>query len=184
MNKYELFLILPGTITENDAESLIQKLKITLQETGAVISDVEALGKMKISYPIRHIRYGYFYNIIFEVEKEQLNAIKDKLRVDENFLRAMIKKFNAEARQERKNLRKKEEEARSSGFGLAAAAPSAQLDGNKTGDNNFPKDSQRPEDAAPSVPAAAPKEKLNEEELAKLDQNLDKILEKEFIEKL
>lgn len=95
MKKYELLLVLPGTLDEKEAEVRSVEVLALLKE-----SDVEAaihnLGKMRLAYPIKQIRYGYFYTIIFSVSPDMLKTIQTKLGLMRDLLRAMITEFNAQ----------------------------------------------------------------------------------------
>jgi ribosomal protein S6 len=63
---------------------------------------VNALGKNRLAYPIKQIRYGYFYTITFSAEPAQVNGLQDKLRLDREVLRFMISHFSIELTAEQK----------------------------------------------------------------------------------
>ena len=98
MKKYELFSVFPGTKTEEEALGLSERAKIVLSESGALNIEPQSLGKMKIAYPIKHIRYGYFYNFVFDAEPFVAQKAQGKLRLEADFLRAIIQDYNAETR--------------------------------------------------------------------------------------
>ncbi len=93
MQKYELLLVLPGTFDEKEAENEANKALGIVNETSekAAISN---LGKNRLAYPIKQIRYGYFYTVLFETEAEKINELKNKLNLDKNILRSFITKYN------------------------------------------------------------------------------------------
>lgn len=92
MQKYELFAIFPGTRAENEATTMTEMVKTIISEIGATKIETQPLGKMKIAYPINHIRYGYFYNFFFESESEVASKIQNRLRHENDLLRAIVKK--------------------------------------------------------------------------------------------
>ena len=47
-----------------------------------------------MAYPIKQIRYGYFYTIIFSVEAEDLKALQIKFGLMPDLLRAMVTDYN------------------------------------------------------------------------------------------
>lgn len=93
MKKYELLLVLPGTLDEKEAGKLVQEIK---ESVGANSQDVELndLGKVRLAYPIKQIRYGYYYTLVFNAEPEAVKVISDKLKLRADVLRSMISHFN------------------------------------------------------------------------------------------
>jgi ribosomal protein S6 len=93
MKKYELLLVLPGTLDEKEAEKKSQEIK---DFVGIHSQDVELnnLGKVRLSYPIKQIRYGYYYTLIFNAESAMVKIISDKLKLRADVLRGMISHFN------------------------------------------------------------------------------------------
>ncbi|KKP59546.1 MAG: 30S ribosomal protein S6 [Candidatus Magasanikbacteria bacterium GW2011_GWC2_34_16] len=95
MKKYELLLVLPGTLDEKEAEVRSAEVLALLKESDAEAT-IHNLGKMRLAYPIKQIRYGYFYTIIFSVSPEMLKSIQSKLGLMRDLLRAMITEFNSQ----------------------------------------------------------------------------------------
>jgi small subunit ribosomal protein S6 len=95
MNKYELLLILPGTLDEKEAEKKSQEIVEVVKQYGqdAVLT---VLGKNRLAYPVKQIRYGYFYTVTFSAENTQVKPLQDKLNLMREVLRAMITHFNTE----------------------------------------------------------------------------------------
>lgn len=93
MKKYELLLVLPGTLDEKEAETRSNEVLSLLKESSKD-AEVAPMGKMRLAYPIKQIRYGYFYTIIFSVETKDLKAIQEKLGLMRDLLRAMITDYN------------------------------------------------------------------------------------------
>jgi len=93
MKKYELLVVLPGTLDEKEAEAKVGEVSSTVKEFGEV-AETRSLGKSRLAYPIKQVRYGYFYLIIFSAESEKLGAIQDKLNLMRDLLRGIINKFS------------------------------------------------------------------------------------------
>jgi small subunit ribosomal protein S6 len=101
MNKYELILILPGTLDENQTQTTsaaILELVNQYGEGGELVN----LGKNRLAYPIKQIRYGYFYTITFSADPMGLKTLQDKLRLHRDVLRFMISHFSVALSQEQK----------------------------------------------------------------------------------
>lgn len=93
MQKYELLLTLPGTLDEKEVE---EKSNTILEIVKTIGSNVEIhnLGKIRLAYPIKQIRYGYFFTIVFQSEKSGARILEEKLRHNREILRFMITYFN------------------------------------------------------------------------------------------
>ena len=93
MKKYELLLVLPGTLDEKEAGKQVQEIK---EAVSAASQDVELnnLGKVRLAYPIKQIRYGYYYTLVFNAEPVAVKMIAEKLRLRADVLRSMISHFN------------------------------------------------------------------------------------------
>lgn len=94
MKKYELLLVLPGTLDEKEAEVRSGEILAIIKEF-ATDAELHSMGKMRLAYPIKQIRYGYYYTIVFGVEPIDLKAIQTKLSLTRDLLRAMITEYNA-----------------------------------------------------------------------------------------
>ncbi len=93
MKKYELLLVLPGTLDEKEAEVKSSEVLAIVKEKDEA-AELVNLGKTRLAYPIKQIRYGYFYTIVFSAETDNLKVLQDKLRLTANLLRAMITEYN------------------------------------------------------------------------------------------
>src|SRR3989344_5549048 len=93
LKKYELLLVLPGTLDEKEVAKQVQEIKESL---AAHSQDIELnnLGKVRLAYPIKQIRYGYYYTVIFNAEPEAVKVISNKLKLRADVLRSMITLFN------------------------------------------------------------------------------------------
>lgn len=89
MKTYELLLTLPGTLDENEVQQELDNVVNVVKE---FVKDVKInrLGKVRLAYPIKLIRYGYFYTIIFDSETVNIPKINKKLALNKLPLRAMI----------------------------------------------------------------------------------------------
>ena len=93
MKKYELLLVLPGTLDEKEAETRSNEVLAIVKEKDAN-AELSNLGKTRLAYPVKQIRYGYFYTVVFSVESEDLKALQIKFGLMPDLLRAMITEYN------------------------------------------------------------------------------------------
>lgn len=91
--KYELLLILPGTLDDKEVEARANEMVALVKDHG---SDVElhTMGKNRLAYPVKQIRYGYFYTVTFSAEAEKAKILEEKLRLNREVLRFMVSHFN------------------------------------------------------------------------------------------
>lgn len=93
MRKYELLLVLPGTLDEKEAEVKTKEVMDIINESCQEV-DLSVLGKNRLAYPIKQVRYGYFYTVIFSAEPDIIKMIEEKLKLCRGLLRAIVTHFN------------------------------------------------------------------------------------------
>ncbi len=93
MKKYELLLVLPGTLDETEAQTRSNEILSFVKENSEQ-AEISTMGKMRLAYPIKQIRYGYFYTIVFNAEVTGLKTLQNKLGLMRDLLRAMFTDFN------------------------------------------------------------------------------------------
>lgn len=96
MKKYELLFVLPGTLSENEVAPAAEKIKAVVEKSGSKNVKMQDLGKSRIAYPIKHIRYGYFQLCQFEAEPKDVSEINNTLRLMSDLLRFVINVKNKE----------------------------------------------------------------------------------------
>lgn len=94
MNYYELLFILPGTLGENETQPLVDKIKSIIEKNEGKNLTLGELDKRRLSYPMKHIRYGYFGLAYFEAETEMVKKMEADFVLDRDFLRTFVKKIN------------------------------------------------------------------------------------------
>ncbi|MBT3948722.1 30S ribosomal protein S6, partial [Candidatus Parcubacteria bacterium] len=87
MKHYEMFCVLPGTLSEDEVTPVVDNVAQTLGSYDAQNVTREDMGKSRLAYPIKHIRYGYFHLFRFELEAENLVKLEKSVRLLDNLLR-------------------------------------------------------------------------------------------------
>jgi small subunit ribosomal protein S6 len=90
MKHYELLCVLRGTLSEDEVLTVIEKVKETITKLGGEILETKDMGKSRIAYPIKHIRYGYFHLIHFDAEPSVAPQVQNKLRLFSELLRSLV----------------------------------------------------------------------------------------------
>lgn len=94
LQHYEVLAVLPGTVTEEEAAPVAQTVQQTIEQTGGQGLTLASLGKSRLAYPIRHIRYGYFFIGRFTAESGSMPVMREKLRLLPGTLRVLVLKVD------------------------------------------------------------------------------------------
>ena len=92
--QYELLCTFPGTFGEDELPGKVALVEQAVADAGATNVSIEDMGKSRLAYPMKHIRYGYFYLVTFSVEPESVVNIQQKLRLIPDLLRGIIHLYN------------------------------------------------------------------------------------------
>lgn len=99
MKHYELLIVLPGTMAEEEVAPVAEKVQKLLEDNGATNIVADDMGKSRMAYPMKHIRYGYFRAFRFDAEPAAIPEVQAKLRLFKELLRAMINTFDPAKRE-------------------------------------------------------------------------------------
>jgi len=99
MQKYDLFLILSGNLSEAEIPTQIEEIKNTLVVSGAEDVVAANLGRQKLAHQISALKVGNFVNFVFSLEQEKVKELKNKFNLDLMIARFMLtlRKKNAPA---------------------------------------------------------------------------------------
>ncbi len=94
MKKYEMLCVLPGTLAENEVAPMVEQIKEQLTAQGAEDVVILDLGKSRLAYPIKHIRYGYFELFTFNLDPVKVQVLERNVRLLGGILRVSIHVHN------------------------------------------------------------------------------------------
>ena len=86
MNNYETIFLMKDDITEEQRNTVIEKIREYLTKNGK-ISVEENLGKKKLAYKVREYEYAYYYLIHFVGKADIISELERKYRINENILK-------------------------------------------------------------------------------------------------
>ena len=95
MLNYEMIFILPGTLGEEEVGPIVEKVRKAVADNGGKELTVGDMGKNRLSYPMKQIRYGYFQLAHFQAEAKEVVEIQKKLALLPELLRVLIQKYDA-----------------------------------------------------------------------------------------
>lgn len=94
MKKYEMICVLPGTLAENEVAPIVAQIEEQLKAHGGEEITSTNLGKSRLAYPIKHIRYGYFEFFTYTLPTEKAQALERGVRLLGNMLRVAIQVYD------------------------------------------------------------------------------------------
>jgi len=97
MKTYELLVIFPGTLAENEVNAEVEKVKTVVTVNGGTNLEMGEIEKRRLAYPMKHIRYGYFQLASFSADAVQIKAMENKFRLMPELLRALIRLIDPKA---------------------------------------------------------------------------------------
>src|SRR5574342_190115 len=87
MELYESLFIIRPSITDEETNALIEKMKAVAVKTGAQFIKAENWGRKKLAYEVRHERkgtYGYFY---FKAPNNTVGELERAYRLEDNIIK-------------------------------------------------------------------------------------------------
>lgn len=102
MQNYELLFVLPGTLSDEEAAPTVEKVKGIIEKNNGLEYSLEAMNKKRLAYPIKHIRYGYFYLAFFKAEPKDAVQMQKEIKVMPELLRAILQKHDPKKQTMRK----------------------------------------------------------------------------------
>jgi len=112
MSYYEMLYIVSSSVSDEERDNLIVKLRDFIGKNGGVIESENKWGLRSLAYPIKHQNKGYYVLTYLELPEKSVRDLKYFFKVNEGFLRAMLLKKErkgALAAHEEKNEQEVEE---------------------------------------------------------------------------
>lgn len=91
MNNYELGVIFRPTLSEEELNSEVEKLKAFLGEKGEVIK-VNLWGRRKLAYSVQKYQEGYYVFFNFKISPSQVTEVKRWISLNEKIIRHLLVK--------------------------------------------------------------------------------------------
>lgn len=94
MQNYQLLFVMPGTLSDEETTPTVEKVKGIIEKNNGIEYSLEAMDKKRLAYPIKHIRYGYFYLAFFKAEQKDAVQMQKEFKVMPELLRAIMQKHD------------------------------------------------------------------------------------------
>ena len=90
MNKYELMYILVNSASDEEKDTMIEKINALITKNGGVVESVDKIGSKKLAYEINKKHDGYYVLVNFTAESSVPATITNTLRITEGVLRYIV----------------------------------------------------------------------------------------------
>lgn len=90
MKKYELMYILVTNVSDEEKDSMIDKVNALITKNNGVILSTEKLGSKKLAYEIDKKHEGFYVLTNFEADQSVPAIISNTLRITDGILRFIV----------------------------------------------------------------------------------------------
>ncbi len=95
MNKYELVVVLNGSLEDDERSAVMERLSKYVTRFGGNVVSVDDWGKKKLAYEIQKMSEGFYSIINFEAPATAPAEIERRVRIMEQVIRFLIVKQEA-----------------------------------------------------------------------------------------
>ena len=93
MNCYETLFVVKPTLTGEEIEAQIARVKEIIAEEGGDLKATDDMGMRRLAYPIEKQERGYYTVVYYTAPSELVGELERQLRYNEEILRFMTVKY-------------------------------------------------------------------------------------------
>ncbi len=93
LKHYETMFIVKPTLTEEELQAQIEKVKTVMGKNEVEIVACDDIGTRELAYEIEKNKRGYYYVIYFKSNPTAINELERNLKLNENILRFIFIKY-------------------------------------------------------------------------------------------
>lgn len=90
LNKYELMLILDPNLSDGEVDTLVEREKAFIAESGGTVVNADIIGRRLLAYPIAKRDSGVYVLVVFESPSDFNKPYTRRLKLDEKVMRSLI----------------------------------------------------------------------------------------------
>jgi len=94
MNCYETLFIVKPTLTEEEINAQIEKVKAILVKEGAELVATDDMGMRKLAYPVQKNSRGYYTVLFFKANGEFISELERNLKINEEVIKFLTVKYS------------------------------------------------------------------------------------------
>ena len=95
MNKYELVVVLNGSLEDDERSAAMERVNGYITRFGGNVTKVDEWGKKKLAYEIQKMSEAFYNIVYFEAPQDAPAQIEDNIRIMEQVIRFLIVKQEA-----------------------------------------------------------------------------------------
>lgn len=95
-NNYELLFVINPTLSEEDKESLLNRVKGYLEQAGAEVLSFKSWGLRRLAYTLKNQKEGQYYLVQCAMLTEKMSEFRRSLTLAEGVLREMVIRVDEE----------------------------------------------------------------------------------------
>lgn len=92
---YEAMIVLDMKGKDETVEQLVSTISKDMEKSGVKLQQIDKLGKRKFPFNPRHVESGYFVNFRIEADSAALEAVRGKLKLNENVYQQYYQRASA-----------------------------------------------------------------------------------------
>jgi len=92
---YETMFIVKATLTDEETQAQIAKVKADIEKNGGEIVACDDMGTKELAYEIEKNKRGYYYVVYFKAPTESIAELERNYNTNESILRHMFIKFES-----------------------------------------------------------------------------------------
>jgi small subunit ribosomal protein S6 len=94
MNCYETLFVVKPTLTEEEINTQIDRVKAILEKEGAVLEATNNMGMRKLAYQVEKNSRGYYTVLYFKAEGSFIGELERNLRNNEEVIKFLTVKYS------------------------------------------------------------------------------------------
>lgn len=87
---YEIILILPSTLSDEDSNQSLDKIRSVITSNNGVIKLDEVWAKKKLAYPIQHHKHGTYNRIVADMDGSVVALVNNNINLLPNIIRSLV----------------------------------------------------------------------------------------------
>ena len=95
MNIYENMVILNANISDEEADSVVTRIKDLITGQGGEVLKIDVWGRKKLSYEIKKQKKGLYVLLFFKTPPATVRKLEDFYKVTDTVLKYIVLKLNA-----------------------------------------------------------------------------------------
>ena len=95
MNIYENIVILDSTLSDEESEGAVTKIKELITGNGGEVLKVDVWGRRKLAYEIKKHKKGLYVLLLYKTPTSTIKKLEDFYRVSDSIIKYMIIKLES-----------------------------------------------------------------------------------------